>query len=192
MIDIKFVKDQYSKMTDSELETLARHDGENLRTEALTALYEEFLKRKLDTSAISALRIEKANEHIQLQQEADQIILKDFEKKVWSYCFSARVEGKTDHEIFDALINSGLQPEVSQHFVEHIDIHASAIIKEMENKRFAGGFVAVLACIITLFLFVNNLPAKAYFYSIAAIIVGTIGYFASDESIRKLKNVIRE
>ena len=56
MIDIELVKLKYARMEEEELIYLTEHSSYGLSTEAISALYQEFLKRNLDTSIFSNLR----------------------------------------------------------------------------------------------------------------------------------------
>ena len=107
MIDFSIIEENYSKMSDEELKRLSQIDGKDLSTEASTALNREFQKRKLDTTIFFTLRAHKLAEqqkHAETTQEAKR---QEFEASIWTYCFEAKSEGKTDGEIFHGLMECG-------------------------------------------------------------------------------------
>ena len=63
MIDIELVKLKYARMEDAELISLTQTSGYELSTDAISALYYEFLKRKLDISIFPHLRAMKWQIH---------------------------------------------------------------------------------------------------------------------------------
>ncbi|MES2648160.1 MAG: hypothetical protein V4717_14890 [Bacteroidota bacterium] len=190
MIDIKYVQEQYARMTDAELQHLAYHNSKDLNGEAVTALYQEFKKRKFDTSQIATIKIDKINDHLEDRRQEHKVNVSEFKQHVWSHCFEARTAGKTDLEIFEKLVELGLSPELSDQFVSAIDSKASKAIEALKTEKLIGGSIAVFGLIATLFIVVNNLPAKPLIFSVVATIIGAIRYSTSSGNIKQMQDVL--
>src|SRR5665647_2252778 len=123
MIDIALIKENYSRMSDEQLIHLAQTEGQDLTSEALPLLHEEFLNRKLDTTIFGTLDDNKKAQQKRNIQEAQNNASNEFIKSIWTYAFNEKEKGTTDEEIRKSIIERGLDEE-----------HSSLIIKTLESK----------------------------------------------------------
>ncbi len=177
MIDISIIEENYSKMSDEELKRLSQIDGKDLSTEATTALYREFQKRKLDTTIFSTLRAHKLAEHQRQAETIQEAKRQEFAASIWTYCFEAKSEGKTDGEIFQGLMEFGLDEEQSSMVINSMENRAMEIEKSYDNEQLTGGAICVIGIIVTAVTYSSALSGGTYVIAWGAIIFGAIRFF---------------
>jgi hypothetical protein len=191
MIDIAIIKENYSRMRDEELILLSQNDGKDLSSEATTALYEEFLKRKLDITIFSSLRAHKIAEHQRHIENVQAAKEQEFAANVWAYCFEAKSEGKTDEEIFHGLIEFGLDQEQSINVINSIENRAIEIEKDYDNEQLSGGIICAIGILVTIATYSSALSGGTYVIAWGAILFGGIRFFSGLNNKSKFSKVLR-
>jgi len=191
MIDIAIIKENYSRMADEELICLSQQDGKDLSSEAISALYQEFLKRKLDTTIFSSLRAYKAEEHQRHLQNIQESKAQEFTSSIWTYCFEAKAEGKTNDEIFQGLINLGLDDEQSSFVINSLEERAIEYEKAYDNEMLTGGAICAIGIILTVITYSSALNGGTYVIAWGAIIFGAIRFLKGINNKGKFSKILR-
>jgi uncharacterized membrane protein len=179
MADRVLIKKLYARMSNEQLLQLSMDEGKFLTSAAITILYQEFLKRKLDTSIFPVLRVYKVTEHQKMHQRLSQ--KKDIES-VWEHFFDAKYKGKADQEILQDLCAMGLDYQVSYDIIH--SMKAKAIeLHEAHEKTVFKGLVLFLFGIGLLFINLTHINMETI--ASCCIILGLM------KSISGLSSVVR-
>jgi len=179
MADRVLIKKLYARMSNEQLLQLSMDEGKFLTSAAITILYQEFLKRKLDTSIFPVLRAYKVTEHQKMHQRLSQ--KKDIES-VWEHFLDAKYKGKADQEILQDLCAMGLDYQVSYDIIH--SMKAKAIeLHEAHEKTVFKGLVLFLFGIGLLFINLTHINMETI--ASCCIILGLM------KSISGLSSVVR-
>jgi uncharacterized membrane protein len=179
MADRVLIKKLYARMSNEQLLQLSKDEGKFLTSAAITILYQEFLKRKLDTSIFPVLRVYKVTEHQKMHQRLSQ--KKDIES-VREHFFDAKYKGKADQEILQDLCAMGLDYQVSYDIIH--SMKAKAIeLHEAHEKTVFKGLVLFLFGIGLLFINLTHINMETI--ASCCIILGLM------KSISGLSSVVR-
>jgi uncharacterized membrane protein len=179
MADRVLIKKLYARMSNEQLLQLSKDEGKFLTSAAITILYQEFLKRKLDTSIFPVLRVYKVTEHQKMHQRLSQ--KKDIES-VWEHFLDAKYKGKADQEILQDLCAMGLDYQVSYDIIH--SMKAKAIeLHEAHEKTVFKGLVLFLFGIGLLFINLTHINMETI--ASCCIILGLM------KSISGLSSVVR-
>jgi hypothetical protein len=179
MADRVLIKKLYARMSNEQLLQLSKDEGKFLTSAAITILYQEFLKRKLDTSIFPVLRVYKVTEHQKMHQRLSQ--KKDIES-VWEHFLDAKYKGKADQEILQDLCAMGLDYQVSYDIIH--SMKAKAIeLHDAHEKTVFKGLVLFLFGIGLLFINLTHINMETI--ASCCIILGLM------KSISGLSSVVR-
>ena len=166
-------------MSNEQLLQLSKDEGKFLTSAAITILYHEFLKRKLDTSIFPVLRVYKVTEHEKRHQRLTQ---KNDIESVWEHFLDAKYKGKADQEILQDLCAMGLDYHVSYDIIH--SMKAKAIeLHEAHEKTVFKGLVLFLFGIGLLFINLTHINMETI--ASCCIILGLM------KSISGLSSVVR-
>ena len=189
-MDISYIKENYARMRDEELILLSKEDGRDLSSEAITALYQEFVKRKLDTSTISAMRIQKIEEHQKgMENAANEEVLK-FEAKLFDHAFEGIMNEKTDEEIAAGLIKLGLTDQEAILLLLCLDQRATEIEKHFTSVMLKGLGIGLLGILITAISYSSSVTGSTYIFAWGAIGSGLLVFFSSLKRKDKYANIL--
>src|ERR1044072_6782005 len=93
MIDPDLIQQYYSQLSNEDLINFTKNEGNRLTDEAINYLFDEYVRRGLDTSVLE-LMVDRKEEI----KEAAQI-----DNTSWNYALTAKKFGKTDAEIYQDL-----------------------------------------------------------------------------------------
>jgi uncharacterized membrane protein len=179
MADRALIKKLYAGMSNEQLLQLSMDEGKFLTSAAITILYQEFLKRKLDTSIFPVLRVYKVTEHEKRHQRLTQ---KNDIESVWEHFLDAKYKGKADQEILQDLCAMGLDYQVSYDIIH--SMKAKAIeLHEAHEKTVFKGLVLFLFGIGLLFINLTHINMETI--ASCCIILGLM------KSISGLSSVVR-
>jgi hypothetical protein len=133
----------YRNMTDEQILQFVDDEGPKLTPEALTLLYQEFVRRKLDTEKIAALR------SLRTQNYVLEYTMADLARRVWwldAFIYK-RKNGATDEEIMLELEEMGVSDEEIKIFMDHMSVRE----KELEEVADKAG-LKILGKIIVLII----------------------------------------
>lgn len=164
-------------MSDHELICLCEKEGKDLRPEAITELYREFLKRKLDTSPIASLRIERVMGSLQRAEELRVAREMEFAGAVWKFCFDAKRAGLDNEEIRPGLLQMGLNDHQCEEVFLSMRSEAERMKKYYENEQFTAGLIAIPAIIISIFILLQESFHFLFIPAVYAAVMGIIRYY---------------
>jgi hypothetical protein len=130
-------------MKDEQILQFVGDEGPKLTPEALTLLYQEFVRRKLDTGKIAALR------SLRTQKYVLEYTMADLARRVWwldAFIYK-RKHGATDEEIMLELEEMGVSDEEIKIFMDHMSVRE----KQLEEVADKAG-LKILGRIIVLII----------------------------------------
>lgn len=179
MVDHLLIKKVYAGMSNDELLHMSRYEGKLLTSAAITHLYQEFLKRKLDTSVFPSLRAYKVAEY---QKSLQQLSQKNDIESIWLHFLDAKYKGKADQEILQDLCAMGLDYQVSYDIIHSMKAKAIQLHEAHEKTVFKG---LVLFLFGIGLLFINPTHINMETIASCCIILGLM------KSISGLSSVVR-
>ncbi len=178
-------------MKDEDLIRLSKNDGKNLSSEAISALHQEFLKRNLDTSIFSSLRAHKTAEHREHLQNIQKAKAQEYEVSIWTYCFEAKNQEKSDDEIFQGLVKLGLTDEQSSTVINSIESRAIEIEDAYSDEMMTGGSICALGIALSAISYSAALNGGVYVITWGLIVSGAIRFFHGLNNKDKFINILR-
>jgi len=172
MQDIDLIKINYSRMPDEQLLYLARTDGTSITYQAFITLKKEFRKRNLPPDIIEEIENKRNEDHIarlknNLEEESDRI-----NSKLWRKIFQMKFEEKSDDEIKQFLMHSGVSYEDSETAVSNMKEMSEKVV-ERAKEYIKTSIYAFLFSTVVLVLNYNS------FISVITIYFGVVGFFSS-------------
>ncbi len=158
MIDIELIKKRYEQMPDEKLVVVLKLDGVEITYEAFIILKREYNRRKLNPELLTEIenkRIENSKQKVYSNLEKEATII---ENRLWSGVLKLKSENKTNKEIFDWLVNEGIQPESAIECLNYIEPVAVAVYKRAKRAMifsFLFFFGGIIFCIANLQQSVN-------------------------------------
>ncbi len=192
MIDQSIIKENFARMSDTELVNLAENEGHDLTPEALSILQQEFLARRLDMAIFGLV---EENKITQKEKEIEKAQAKgedSYLRSVWVYAFEEKEAGKTDNEIRTGIIDKGLTEEEADEMIRSLENKVKEFMHAHDTQIWVGGFICLAGLGVTLWSFSAAYAASGRFYVIAygAIIVGAIRFFRGISNRAKYKKLL--
>lgn len=103
MIEINIVGEQYSRMTDEELQVFAINESDKLTMESFHLLKDEFEKGNLDLSIIESAQTDKSLAELGKQSNFEKVTAYEYTESIWQFALNEKELGKTDFEIYNSL-----------------------------------------------------------------------------------------
>jgi hypothetical protein len=193
MADHSLIKKVYAGMSNDELLHISRYEGKLLTSAAITLLYQEFLKRKLDTSIFPSLRAYKVAEY---QKSLQQLSQKNDIESVWAYFLDAKYKGKADQEILQHLYAMGLDYQVG-HDIIHSMKEKAIEQRDVHEKAFFKGVVLFLFGIALLLInptpiIVKTIATCCTILGLLKSINGLFGMFRYDRIVGHIQQPKQE
>lgn len=190
MIDTKFIRDNYSRMPDEQLIYLAQQEGKDLTPEALKALQEEFLHRRLDVSIFETIYENKTAQQEQNILTAQENASNKFINSIWTYALDKKKSGAKNEEIYTGLIQQGLDEQHSLLIIKTLGSKAKEILDAYHTDMLRGGLVCALGVTITICTYASALNGGTYIIAWGAIIFGAIRFLRGLTNTEKYKTII--
>jgi hypothetical protein len=191
MIDVRILSENYSRLTNDQLIRLCENEGHLLESAALTTLYKEFLRRKLSTSIIAAIRVNKIKAHekeLETQKKRDA---EEFWEKVWTYCFEAKENNKSDHEIFEGLLEFGFNGDECFVIIKSIEGNAEKMKKVAVDLIHSSLLRIVLATSVLFYLAFSASELKIGALIWIILFVGARDVFRAYHNKSKFTTILR-
>jgi hypothetical protein len=129
MVDINVVRQSFLSMTDEELLVFGKYEGPKLTAEAFHLLKEEFEKRNLDTTVLESSEIDKQLEDLQKQTTFEKATAYEFTATLWKYALDEKENGKTDYEIYNALLKKGVSEDYAYMLLQSLESKAKELVE---------------------------------------------------------------
>ena len=189
MIDKEILRSSYSRMTDGQLIALAQNEGEDLTSEALGILHEEFVNRKLDTAVFGIVEESKSGKVEKLIEAAKDHASNEFIRSIWNQAFDSKKDGVTDQQIHKELMAKGLDDEHASLIVNTLESKAKENLDAHDTEMLTGGLTFAAGVIITVWTISSSLNG---FYIVAwgAIIFGAIRFYKGVSNKDRYKTIL--
>ena len=187
MFDLELVKMRYARMENEELLYLAHHNHYGLSTEAISALYKEFLKRDLDISVfpeLRASRIVKPSKEEETIQEDKNAYIAHLQEK----CLRDISNGQTLDEVFNNLQKAGLRNGESLYIINSLQDYT----KDLENNNDIEMMTGAAVCLLGVFLIALLSSTENQDFSYTGLILIFIGVIRMIIGFNKNSNHIKE
>lgn len=193
MIDIELVKLKYARMEDAELISLTQTSGYELSTDAISALYYEFLRRKLDISIFPHLRAMKWQIHKNNLAKANK---KKFDEKISNLLASSikdLSQGESLGNVIKKLQRAGLRNKHCLNVLIYLKRYAIYKEENYHTKLLFASCIAFLGIFITALIIITSTMTDAILIGFLLIIVGVnkfISALTNKRKDRRLFNII--
>lgn len=196
MINVAALEENYARMGDQELINLCEHEGHLLAPEAITLLYREFLKRSLDISIVQKLRAHQVEIHQEEFLNKQSKKEKEFWTELWKSCFDAKLQGKSDSEIFDQLVARGFNGDQSFAIIRRIEHNAEIIKNNATDEAWLGAIISIIGILILFWVSSMQPEGPNSFLLTLPLIYGAVKLFSSlnvrSKFLRVLQTIRRD
>lgn len=140
MIDPDLIQQYYSQLSNEDLINFTKNEGNRLTDEAINYLFDEYVRRGLDTSILEQMVDRK--EEI---KEAAQI-----DNTSWNYALNAKKFGKTDEEILQDLTAKEIGEQEAASIISRLpnmayeNEHFEDLIETTTQGATLGGILGIL------------------------------------------------
>ncbi|MFN5646666.1 MAG: hypothetical protein ACK458_04035 [Sphingobacteriales bacterium] len=139
----------YRNMTDEQILQFVDNEGVKLTPEALTLLYQEFVRRKLDTQKIAALR------SLRTQNYVLEYTMADLARRVWwldAFIYK-RKNGATDEEIMLELEEMGVSDEEIKIFMDQMSVREIQLeeVADKAGLKILGRIIVLIIMGVVMF-----------------------------------------
>jgi hypothetical protein len=191
MSNTELIKIHYEKLLDSQIIEIAQKDGHALMPEAFQILKDEFKKRNLDESALTAAIEKKAQKYNEQMFVATERNADAYQKSLLNYMLTETENESSDVAIKHGLMKKGLDETSAQEMMESREEVLKKMIDEHDTQMLTGGAVCVIGSIITIWTFTKaNEGGGMYVVAWGAIIFGAIRFLKGFGEKRKMNRVL--
>ena len=174
MVTLDIIQEQYAKMPDEELTRFAKNESANLTIDSFRLLMSELETRNIDTNILDIAETERALAELSTKSFAEEKIAVDFELSLLDYALSEKEKGRSDADIYNGIIQKGLDEEYAFMFVQSLNWKVRALIDEYDTRVIYGGVLTGIG-LLSLVLVVNETFGPIYaLYGGVLLVVGII------------------
>ncbi len=194
MIELNLIQEQYARMTDNELQLFAINESDKLTMESFHLLKGEFEKRNLDLSIIESAEIDKSLAELGKRTTFEKITEYEFTESLWQFALDEKEEAKSDLEIYNSLLNKGVDEKYAFMLVQSLDSKAKQLKENCENQIISGWVVGIVG-IVAIFLVMNETVSGIFLlYGLILVLLGILRLFksyAKKEKYQKISDNIK-
>ncbi len=172
MIDPAIIRENYAQMTDEQLMHLAKSEGQDLTSDALSALHDEFLSRNLDTSVFGSVEDNKNIRQQRNLQKVKESAANEFTQAVWTYALDEKAAGATDNAIRKGLASYGLDEEHATLITDALENTAKNRLASHKANMVRGGITCGAGFLITYWTMTAAQGGGTYVVAWGAIVFG--------------------
>lgn len=191
-ISLNIIQEQYSRMSDTELQNFAVNEHGSLTMESFHLLIDEFAKRNLDLGIIEDAKIDRALSELTSQTAFEEKTAKDFEMSLMMFVFDQKEKGISNSKVFKALLARGLNENYAQMFIQSLPWKVQVILDELHTNRIIGWIFSAVGFLLIM-LWMNDTGARLIIYglflSIAGAVTLIINYSKQEKYQQILKNL---
>lgn len=189
MIQLNIVKERYEQMGDEELIALAQNESQHLTVEAFHLLQLELEKRNIDTEVIDQMQTAKEIEQGNIVSAFEQHTAEQFTETVWQAAFDAKVKGKTDKELFDALLKMNIKEEYAYMLIQSMEQRVKELVEHYKSEMNIGvGFIIAALVLVVLLLNITGRPAISL-WSIVLLIYGISRAAKNSKRMKQMQRI---
>lgn len=150
MQDIALIKDRYAAMHDGQLEDIAKKEADKLTPEAFRLLKAAFVQRNLDMVLIAAAEEKRATNQAATAEKIKDGRGAGIVKEYWNDALAEMKQGSTYQQIFDGLLDQGVEEELALTITEGLEIEADKRLQQQKKNIATGALSFFIAIGITL------------------------------------------
>jgi hypothetical protein len=172
MIDPDLIQHYYSQLNNEDLINFTKKEGYKLADEAINYLFDEYVRRGLDTSILEQLadRKEEIKEAVQIDNTS------------WNYALTAKKFGKTEAEIFQELTAKEIGDQEAASIISRLpnmdyeNEHFEDLIESTTQGATLAGILGVLMLFgLGAYLLYMGVTYKSFLPIIPGIGIVTLG-----------------
>ena len=190
MFDLNLVQEKYSKMSDEELTQFAVLESWDLTNEAFMLLDAEFEKRNLPKDALEDTQMGKAVAEVTTQLNAEAEAVKAYSEEVMQYALNEKAGGKTNYEIYNSLVEGGVDAEFAFNVIKMFEEKSKALADDADTGIKAGWAILILGLILIFGAFNGNAPDRLIIYGSIIALTGLLRLAAENDQKKKYDTVI--
>jgi len=190
MINPAIIRENYAQMTDEQLMHLAQTEGQDLTSEALSALHDEFLSRNLDTSVFGTVQDNKTIRQQNNIQKVKESAANEFTQAVWTYALDEKAGGATDEDIRKGLAAYGLDEEHATLITTSLENTAKEGLATHKANMTRGAITCAVGLLITFWTMSAAQGGGTYVVAWGAIVFGAIRFFRSLPAKEKFDKIL--
>jgi hypothetical protein len=178
-------------MSDEELVRLAAVEGQNLTPESFHLLKAEFEARNLDLSIIQTVQTEKDLAEAVKMSEFEKTTSLQFTETIWQFAFDEKEKGKSNQEIYDALLKKNIDDKYAYMLIASIEPRAKELVKILDLKINIGWILTIVGSIFFLYaLNSDEVQVPFFVFGTLMILGGVIRLAMSYSKKRKLQTTV--
>ena len=190
MIDPAIIRENYAQMTDEQLMHLAKSEGQDLTSDALSALHDEFLSRNLDTSVFGSVEDNKNIRQQRNLQKVKESAANEFTQAVWTYALDEKAAGATDNAIRKGLASYGLDEEHATLITDALENTAKNRLASHKANMVRGGITCGAGFLITYWTMTAAQGGGTYVVAWGAIVFGAYRFLKSMHAKEKFDRIL--
>jgi hypothetical protein len=110
MNELELIQNYYSQLPDDQLIAFAKADGTKISADSLGILYDEFVKRGLDTALLDRVIETKSQNNNAAAHTASS----------WEYAFTEKKNGESDAQILGNLLDKGVDKNAASLIIKRL------------------------------------------------------------------------
>lgn len=191
-IDLNIIKEQYQRMPDHELIRFAQNESLSLTLQSFHLLKAEFKARNLDFSVIESAQVDRELAEATKISELEKTIAATFTETIWKFAFAEKEAGKSNEDIYNALLKKNITPEYAYMLIESIEPRSRELADSFENEIIIGWILFVLGLFLSVFLFNQESIRGTYLlWGPVLTIAGMVRLATSYARKKKYQTIVR-
>ncbi|MBL0054934.1 MAG: hypothetical protein IPP31_01850 [Chitinophagaceae bacterium] len=191
-IDLNIIKEQYQRMPDHELIRFAQNESLSLTLQSFHLLKAEFKARNLDFSVIESAQVDRELAEATKISELEKTIAATFTETIWKFAFTEKEAGKSNEDIYNALLKKNITPEYAYMLIESIEPRSRELADSFENEIIIGWILFVLGLFLSVFLFNQESIRGTYLlWGPVLTIAGMVRLATSYARKKKYQTIVR-
>jgi hypothetical protein len=135
-------------MPDEVLVNFAVNESQSLTIESFHLLKSEFEARNLDLSVLEAVQVDKEIAEATKLSEFEKQTALQFAEGIWQFAFDEKAKGKTNLQIYNALLRKNIDPNYADMLIASIEPKANELVNNFDNKIIIGWMLTIAGILL--------------------------------------------
>jgi hypothetical protein len=140
MIEVSFIRESYSKMTDDQLISFVLNEGHQITSDAFLILRDEFVRRNLDLTPLESSEDNRELVHQEKIKKVKESSSEEFLNSAWNYVLSQIEMKRSNNEILLGLKEMGIEEKEGNLLLNGSESKAAEAL-EKHNNQITLGFL---------------------------------------------------
>lgn len=155
MIEISFIRESYSKMTDDQLNSFVLNEGHQITSDAFLILRDEFIRRNLDLTPLESSESKRELVHQEKIKKVQESGTEEFLNSAWYYVLSQIELKRSNSEILLGLKEMGIEEKDGNLLINGSESKAAEEL-EKHNNQITLGYISIGLSILILMITTSN------------------------------------